>query len=299
MRRRGARGRGALRIFAGRVMNASVLRELRRHAIIPPGDDGMQVKETRLIVDSRDRDLLLYPSSCMFDVQLPDDIDDIVSASLESCYVAFAAPQVNQNNNVLLASYAGSDVTSVTVPPSDYTGVDLARAMQEALNAAFTCTGWEVVFAGDRFQFSADHTFALNFQSPSNSGAYPARTIAYVMGFAGAPRVYAVAPGGTVVSPYVADLDEYNRVIALSINSFDGVLSTNNSISRCFTVVYKHMMDAAQPQRALKTFDPPLSKLAKLSISLRDRAGNVYDAQNQDHVFELVLTHYKSSRRNW
>ncbi len=269
------------------------------NAIIPPRGEGhADVGYTRVIINSATRDARLYPSPASYSVTLPEDISQVLSVALLTSYFPFSATRVNAGNRRVPYRTPAGVLRSVSVPDGDYASLAaLAAAVQSALQA-HECTAAIAVSvtASDAVAFSFPGAYQLCFGSDQKG------TLAGVLGFAhrtydavdrtGGGTTYVVDAGGR------ADLDHYNRSFSLYVDPLEAVLSTDDAIARCFTVIYKHKMDAALDHRGLKTFKTPLARIARISVRLVDRGGGAYDPRGQDHVFELLVKHHKSSARN-
>ncbi len=266
------------------------------NAIIPPrGDDNADVGYTRVVINSATRDARLYPSPASYSMPLPEDISQVISVSLLSSYFPFAAAQVNANNGRLPYRTPAGALRAVEVPHGDYaTLATLAAELQTALRTQEGTTAITVTAtATGTVVFAFPGAYALCFESRDS--------LAGVLGFAqrtydaiddGSGTNYVVAAGGR------ADLEHYNRCFSLYVDPLEAVVSTDDAISRCFTVIYKHKMEAAQDHHGLKTFKTPLARIARIAVRLVDRGDGLYDPRGQDHVFELLVKHYKSSARN-
>jgi len=266
------------------------------NAIIPPmrGEDNADVGYTRVVVNSAMRDSRLYPSPASYSVPLPEDVSQVISVSLLSSYFPFAAARVNANNARLAYRTPGGVARAVEVPHGDYvTLAALATELQTQLQAKEGSPSILVTAtASGAVTFAFPGTYALTFDGSN--------TLAGVLGFA--QRTYEAVDDGShtnfVVVGGRADLEHYNRCFALYVDPLEAVVSTDDAISRCFTVIYKHKMEAAQDHHGLKTFKTPLARIARIAVRLVDRGGDLYDPRGQDHIFELLVKHYKSSARN-
>jgi hypothetical protein len=274
----------------------SARQEMLRHSIIPPseGTDG-PLKHTCLVVSSRDRDASLFPSPSQYVTALPDQIDEVTSVSLRAAWFPFSAYQVNSTNSTLRLQVGSAPSQLVRLDCADYDGVGLAAALSNALNAGQAAPIAVVAEVPSMQKLTLRNvgtdTLVLSFRSADGA------TAGRVLGFQEA--AYTLPPGRTLVTDYRHDLDYYNRYVVLEVDSMDALVSANNTIHRTFAILYRHRMEAGLSPDGQKSFKQPEAKMAKIGIRVLDRDGNLYDAQNQDHILEFTVSHHSSTRRNW
>jgi hypothetical protein len=264
-----------------------------QHSIIPPDDlDQGPLKKTRVVIDSSDRDMKSYPTSTQYIVNLPDEINEVVSIELTSAWFPFSAYNVNSNNNTFVYSVDHADHT-ITIPPGNYTETTLATAFNSNNNSNNSNFSVAYIPQTDNFKIINTNSNNLQINFGSNQG-----TCSRLLGFSG--KTYSINSNvSSITSDFRRDFDYYNTYVVLNIDAFDSLISTNNSINRCFAMIYKHKIEAGLDSSAQKTLNPPMQKLQRFSVKVQDRLGNEYDANNQDHVFELIISHYQNSRKNW
>jgi hypothetical protein len=275
-----------------------VRRDMIRHAIIPPDDGSLSeevLKQTRIVIDSRDRNLAAYPSPSQYAVDLPEDINLVSGIQLKTVWFPFSAFHINGTNNRFSVRYGtGGAWTRIQLPHGDYSGSDRgASVIDDALSrAGFADIG--VSYNGDRYVFSCQTSaFQLCFD-PASEGATAGR----VLGF-GQSTYTRDNNTGTLAAPYRINLSDYNRYVVLQIDPMDSLMSTNESINGSFAVLYKHKIEAGIDVTFEERFPTPLARMSRFAIKVLDYKGLPYDSQNQDHVFELLITHSPTTRKNW
>jgi hypothetical protein len=249
----------------------------------------MAARNSKLVLDSGNRDTNAYPTPASYAIPLPEGFTDVRELRLESAWFPFSATQVNEHNctfGVMLNGVA----YAVNIPAGNYTTASLSAALQAALRQQ----------ASTGFSVSADPaTTVLSIAHDAQPFALAASSAAKVLGFANASYASAAANGAHVITaPYACDLDDYNRYVILSIDLFDDLVSPNNAANRAFGILYKHKMDAGVDPQIVSVCLPPLGKLGRLSVTVQDRYGNAYNSQNRDHVFMFTVVS-DAVRRNW
>lgn len=102
-----------------------------------------------LVIDSRDRDYILYPNSNQYRVEVPQEWKDIVSLELTLAQIPNTFYNINTSNSVFYISDSVNNILSVNIPDGQYDNTTLL----EALNGKF----------GDLFiKFESKLNFARN-----------------------------------------------------------------------------------------------------------------------------------------
>jgi hypothetical protein len=78
-----------------------------------------------LVVDSRDRDYLLYPQSNQYRIEIPQEWKDVVSLELTLAQIPNTFYNINQSNNVFFISDSPTNILSIEIPEGQYTNVTL------------------------------------------------------------------------------------------------------------------------------------------------------------------------------
>ena len=288
-------------------------REMWRSAIIePPGKASeMPLERVRLVVCSEDRDVAIFPSPSRYDVDLPEEFNNVHSVELSTSMFRFSAYQINVYNNQLritLPDPTADDpshrrIAMAALPIRNYaSGTDLAAAVEAGLNAAMAAAGVAgappFVVAYDptyeKFMFTCATAFAFDFRNPAGQ-------CHSVLGFGATSYTPTQVMGQwAMTGAFRADLDHYNRFVVLRADAIDSLLATHNPLSRSFAILTRTKLEAGQDDAtAVHEFLPPVTKLNRLRVTVVDRFGNQYPAENVDHVFELRLKHLQYARKNW
>lgn len=256
-------------------------------------------KSTTVIVDSRDRDVAIFPNPASYDISIDEELQDVTTLELVGAEVPMVAYLVSSNkNDRFYFSWTGSQVppqdTQVVIRAGDYSPAELASEIQSVMNAAASDAGAfraSYVSRTDNFQIRSKQPFSLRFEGGAG--------ISRLLGFAGNASIASVADVATdplysacVSSTYRRDF-ESNRYAVLHIEpAYVNYSSCNTTINKSFAIIPRKGTDmnlCAEHLRS-KTFNPPIPKFAKLRISIYDRDGQLYDMQNRDHRLELRFT---------
>ena len=82
-----------------------------------------------LIIDSRDRDYLKYPSSNKYRVEIPQEWKDIVSLELTLAQIPNTFYNINTSNNIFYISDIPNSILSVQIPEGQYTNKTLIDSL--------------------------------------------------------------------------------------------------------------------------------------------------------------------------
>lgn len=263
---------------------------------------------TAVVIDSRDRDLHLFPNPSRYDVTLDEEIQDVTSVELMCADVPMVAYTVSARNNEMTVTSSGgpsgSNTAIVHIDIGTYTKEELASAVQSALNAAPNLSAsFEVAYNArlDNYDVYSDAAFSLTFGAHvTNTIKYNARTSARLLGFG--PKQYAssvvVSNNNTqfphvVRAPHRCDLDT-DRYVVLHIEpAYVNYSSVNNTVlTKSFAILPRssHALNLRVDESRMKTFKPPLAKFSKMRVTFYDPQGELYDFQNRDHRLEFRFT---------
>lgn len=82
-----------------------------------------------IVIDSRDRDYLLYPNSNQYRVQLPEDFRDVVSMELTLGQIPNTFYNITPSNNVFYISDSPNNIVSINIPEGQYDNITLLDAL--------------------------------------------------------------------------------------------------------------------------------------------------------------------------
>lgn len=274
-----------------------------KHAVLQTPTN--QYRQVRIVLDSRERNVSLFPNPNNYEVNLTQDIQNVSNIRLVSTTFPFSSYLVNNTNNVLQLAY-NNTVVPVTVDTGMYDESGLAQELQTAINSAVGASNFQVTYNArkDNFTFACTASFGLVFRGqqfihPMNNSidtAYAAGSMGKLLGF-GIDNYMSVGgnPGSypnIISSEFRKDFSGVNSIV-LTADLLEINVSTSDTLLNSFAIVTRtNISDTTQydVSTVVHKFTPPISRLAKLKLRLTDYYGNPYDFQNQDHRLEFVVT---------
>jgi hypothetical protein len=82
-----------------------------------------------LIIDSRDRDYILYPSSNKYRIEIPQEWKDVVSLELTLAQIPNTFYNITAGNNVFYISDSPDNLMSINIPEGQYTNQSLIDSL--------------------------------------------------------------------------------------------------------------------------------------------------------------------------
>jgi hypothetical protein len=267
-------------------------------------------KRNRVIVHSAARNLSADPTPACYTITFDEPYTDVTALELICADVPLTAYQVCASNRAM--KFRGSDgvTRTATLTPGDYEPPALlADEVAARMNDAAGTPGLYACAYDprrDSFAFSSAQAFTLLFASPdSGDVAYASGSPARILGFG--PRDYAAELADQsvyrVLSEFRRDVS-HTKTAVICIDTADVNTSAANPFNRSFAIVGPSATEiyAWQPKRqAIKTYNPPIGKYARMRVRVLDVFGEPYDTQNHDHRLEFMITSSPryQSRQNW
>jgi hypothetical protein len=261
-------------------------------ALIKPPFAELQNKEvkhkvTRVVFDSRDRNTQIFPTPSQYEIELPDDIEEVTSVELVVADVPLKAYNISNNNNKLKINER-----IVEIPPGEYNGTSLAYGIQQLLNDIFN----EI------------QTFTINYNSTqdkiiisSDSGFTikpVANSINKVLGLDNA-TTYNSDNRNNLTPPFRVNLSD-NRYIIMNMDQVSLNNSSNTILHKSFAVLNNSMGSLNYinaTSKIIKYLNPPIARLYKVRLTFRDYYGNLYDFQNHENRIEVIFESRKHLSR--
>jgi hypothetical protein len=281
-----------------------------QQVLLPEGSRKKIVRKTTVVVNSRDRQILSYPSTNTFRFVLRRPLKEIVSIELVNGSVPGLIYTINRGWNTF-SFQEGPLVYGVALTPGLYTATTLATELQTRLNAlgltnTYTCASDPITqrlkvtaTGGARFAFlfySGDPTdeFDMNGVHILKINT-PARFLGF--GF----NDYTDA-SGTILSPVAMDAENFLNRIYLYINAESTTELHRMEVGAggrdCFHIFFASPGSANYIFLNKETETPkyvaspaPLARLSFLDISLRDEFYRPIDLQNRDVNLIFEITH--------
>lgn len=275
-----------------------------KNAVIREPSSANQPKRIiRLVVDSRERNMTLFPNPNAYEINILEDVQNVESLSLVAADFPFDPYTVRANANMLYIAY-NNTVYNVAIDIGNYTETELANAMQVAINAAVGSNDFIVAYNAlkDNWTFRCLHAFGLVFRgktfttSYNNSPdtAYAISSIGKTIGF-GINNYLSIVQTtndafvNVITSEFKKNFIQQDYIV-LNIENFELNKSTAGSIHNSFMIITQAGETSPYgTEYANMVFKPKLNKLYKLKVNIVDFYGNPYDFQNKDHRFELLM----------
>jgi hypothetical protein len=253
---------------------------------------------SRLVVDSRERNMTIFPSPNTYEISFIENIFNVSSIRLLSADIPFDTYIVNGGNSTIYIAY-NNNVYSAVVDVGDYTPTDLATKLTLSINSATSTSDFTVTYVSitDNFKFSCVNPFGLVFRGnqfrhpyrDTTDTAPVSKSMGQLLGFGINNYISTNVSGSNVItSEFKRNFDPDNTIV-VNIDELGVNISTSDILDGSFAVITKNNIAQLHEKVISKTFNPPISKFNKLKISLTDYYGNPYDFQNRDHRFEFLV----------
>lgn len=250
------------------------------------------IKNDTIVIDSRDRDTLIYTSNSNYQIDLDEEYKNVLSVELISIDVPKTQYLINENNNLLYFNSNGFEYTA-TVPIGNYTIDDLLIALKNSMDTVssntFTISNSTLT---NKITISiATSTFDLSFVDKTNH-------MGKLLGF--------ITTSDITGQSSVIGTNQYNlngpTYIILHINEFENLFGKKSSIKKGFAKIpldatqteYKYFKNT-QDYHVIKEFSPPLAKLAQLNIRFLNYEGEEYDFGGLEHSMVLKIRRLNQS----
>jgi len=280
----------------------------------PPATQDQQL--VRVVVDSRDRSTLRYPTPSDYEVVLGDDVRMVTGIELAAADVPLSAYMVCSANALVHFTANGGAEKVAALAIGDYVdAADVAAEAQRALNEAEGSDFFRVEYGArlDRFTVRGAQPFALLFKGEVGShGAVGTQTtLAYREGSAGrllgfgmldaesAETQPATSHPHSVTAGFRKNLDT-NRYAVLHVEpagttNADYAMSASSATNGSFALLVRRGADqnyvgGSDRSQVRYAFEPAIPRMNRLRIRFTGYDGLPYDFQNQEHRLELVFT---------
>lgn len=265
--------------------------EFINNAIIPPPQNTPSIetntKTTRIVIDSKDRDVTLFPEPNSYEVRFDDDIEDVMNMQMISIDIPLSSYMINKYFNTFTL-IVDDESRDIVLEEGDYTEQELASHITDVINTNINVT---YNSKKDGFVFTGTAPFSISFKNQSANNSLHA-----MLGFK--HHIY-TSDGSNIIKSQHRKNFNFNNYIVMSIDQFDLLKSNSNNLHRTFAVIVKsyHDINMGDIPKLIKYCTPPIARLSRIKISFKDRFGNPYDFQNLDHRIELLFTSFKQKRK--
>lgn len=272
-----------------------------KNAIIPPPEEDLfyegNTRNTRIVVDSKDRNLILFPEPNNYEIIFDDDINDVVSAKLINIQMPMNTYMINKYFNTLKI-IIGTVSYNAILTIGDYTANNLAIEITTQLQSLSSPNTFSCVYntLTDNFTIVSDNPYSLDFLINN--------PLSYLLGFKKQVYTSITSVPVNLTYPYMIKSDyrknfDFNNYIVMFIDNFELNKNQNNPLNKSFAIIGPNydMLNISDEPDIIKYFAPPINKIDKLRIKFFDRFNNPYDFQNADHRFELLFKNHRQRRK--
>lgn len=235
---------------------------------------------TRVVIDSRDRDLILYPNPNKYVINLETDVLEVTTGEVIIKDIPMSMYLINVYNNTFTVILSSGTRIDAVLPQGNYTPTTMRTTLETVMGPNFS-----VLYDSfaDKFIVQSNVSeFTISFEENKD--------LSLILGF----NVVNTSVNKTIVAPFRVNF-AVNKYIVMRIGQFTINNSSNPVLHKSTALISDtdvKILRSIQPIK--KYFNPPIARLVKLDISFTDYYGNPYDFQNQDHRLEVML----ESRKN-
>lgn len=253
--------------------------ELIKPPFDQPKNKEISLKYTKVVIDSRDRDINLFPTPAKYTITLDSEIEEVLSGEVTCIDVPLSGYIVNNyNNKVNLAN------VEYILENGNYDPEGLALMLTSVFNSLCTVTYDKII---DKLKWNGAGQITFDTDSISSATA----------------RLLGFNPGSKIelptTSPNRINLN-VNNYIVMTIEAFSINMSSNNILDRTTALLAPNvsMLTFFSIHNLIKKyFNPIIPKLDKIRVSFTDYYGNPYDFQNHDHRIEILFESRKQLGR--
>lgn len=234
------------------------------------------MSKTRLLLNSNDRDVNIYPNSNQFRVSYVENYRSVSHMCVRYWWIMDSSYIVNSFNNVFTLN-DGVVAYTITLTPGNYSTTTLTSELEAKLNASGSIVTWTVTYNSTTAKFTIAATGAVTY----NWASYP--LCAKLLGFAASDLT-----NTTVVSNTIPSLNTTNYYM-LVIKNLPSIVRNKKP--------YHLLIPNNVPQGSLNT---PVNGLvldsihfganvdfSYLDIEIRDENYNLVDLRNANWQIEL------------
>jgi hypothetical protein len=268
------------------------------HAIITPpviNAKDIPVRKIKYIIDSRDRNINLYPNPAKYTIKVDEAITDVTNVELILTDFKFNNYNVRKNNNILHTSNG-----NYVIPEGTYDGVSIATVLTNLtpITVSYNPISEKLTFIGaSDVSLTFKSTVKKQYDCENLVDVYLDNSIGKQLGFP--INDYDLVANTPFEAPFSLDLENDNYIV-MYLQQGKVYQSKHNTTHNCFAIINKS--DSCTNGLVMfnnivsKSFNPPIANLSNLVFKFCDYEGNFYDFQNKEHRFELIFTCLKQTR---
>lgn len=195
---------------------------------------------------------------------------------------------VDQYNNKVDVTDNGGSFT-VTIDDGNYSGTQLASALEDGLNSGTSIAGNPYTVAYDttkqtfRVETADVNGVTLNFNTGSNASTSLAQQLGWDTNDSDPTR----GSAGSLTSTYQADL-KVSRKLYVSIGGLTSLESSHN-VSEAIAVVYVYSDRAPKVVTLTHVHPQPKYQTSEFEVVITDEQGNTLDLHNRDYDLQFRI----------
>lgn len=244
-------------------------------------------RTTSLVVSSADRDKTVFPSASHYEITLDEAVHDVTTMQLVVADVPFVAYLIQSTNASIQVVLQNGSIINAVLPTGDYSGPDLALAVQTALQGQFTST----------FSTLTDNIGVGCSTSPFSLVFSKIGSCALELGFGVGKSYPSMGPLNQVVAPFRRNSHTHPSVV-LTILPASVNTSVNQFDNQSFAILTpsRISLSAADDSLALKHFNPPIARFSRIVLDFTNHDGSPVDFQNHEHRLEVRLVSLRAAK---
>lgn len=283
------------------------------------------VRQTTIVVNSRDRNYVAYPNSNHFRYTLRRPLTNVMSLELMNGSVPAFLYTIQPSWNtfsfcewpyglVNLSCPQKPDITTISLTPGFYTEEDLCKELEIQLNSVCGRNNtYAVTFNPHTKKLSVAATnskilpFSFLFYSGEKKDEIDLNTLAVLsintparfLGFG--LNDYTSDPCGVIYAPLAMDLENFLNRMYLHLES-DGKNLARMELGAgrpdCFHIFYIYpgkanyiYLDKETDHSTFVSSPAPIARMANLEITLRDEFNRLVDVQHRELSLVFEITH--------
>ena len=260
------------------------------HIIKPPEvKKEREIKYTKIVIDSRDRDIQKYPNQNNYVVELQTEIDEVISGEILLLDVPFSSYLINKNNDTIVVK-----LESLKIVHGNYSKDEFAKILQDTFNTNSVGD----IYAVNYVKAQDNYEIVLTNYTSSEFFIIVKSYLAKIIGFK-EDKVYTSSNGGFLLSEFRSRFD-VNKYIILTVDYMSINNSIDSNVHKSTAIIYENELQIntkALTTPIKKYFNPIVPRMQHVRIRLTDYYGNPYDFQNYDHRIDIMYESRKHSMK--
>jgi len=281
-----------------------------------------------LFIDSNDRDIERWPSASEFEINCPQNYNNVESLRLSSIMLPNFFYNISEQlrTNKMIVDYSTSSTSTIILEDGYYNYTQLQNALQtkfklininfdvsyNSINRKFTFSNTSIVFTF-RFDLPNNYDCAKDNYKTDVYAQHSDWGLGYILGF---DKKKYTSSSNTIVSPNPSDLED-NKCIYIELEKYNKCdeikpflyYSYNNANSGIVNSAFaKIPIYPFQDNKGLVNdgylenisyYQPPIDKIAKLKLKFRYHNGMLVDFHNFNVSLSLEINQIRNEMNNY